>query len=140
LEVIKLKNDNYIFPCAFIYNDTGISVYYPDLDGCVSYGENEKEAFENAKIALSLHLYGMEQDGDCIPEPSELRSLTLEDNHKAVLVDVFMPPFRAKQTNKYIKKTLTIPEWLNIEAERAGVNFSQVLQNGLKEYLHIATL
>jgi hypothetical protein len=37
-----------------------------------------------------------------------------------------------------IKKTLTIPAWLNLEAERAGVNFSQVLQNGLKEYLHIA--
>ena len=135
-----MKKDTYIFPCVFIYNDTGISIYYPDLDGCVSYGENEKDAFENAKVSLSLHLYGMEQDGDIIPNPSELRSLILEENHKAVLVDVFMPPFRAKQANKYVKKTLTIPEWLNIEAERAGVNFSQVLQNGLKEYLHIATL
>ena len=135
-----MKHDTYMFPCVFIYKDTGISVYYPDLDGCVSHGENEKEAFVNAKIALSLHLYGMEQDGDCIPEPSELRSLALDNNHKAVLIDVFMPPFRAKQSNKYIKKTLTIPEWLNIEAEHAGVNFSQVLQNGLKDYLNIAKL
>ena len=135
-----MKNDTYIYPCVFVYGDKHISVFYPDLDGCVSYGENEKEAFENAKIALSLHLYGMEQDNGFIPEPSELRNFALEDNHKAVLIDVFMPPFRAKQANKYIKKTLTIPEWLNIEAERAGVNFSQVLQNGLKEYLHIAAL
>ena len=131
-----MKKDIYIFPCVFIY-ETGISVYFPDLDGCVSYGQDEKDAFDNANEALSLHLFGMEQDGDDIPEPSQLRNIQLQNNQKAVLIEVFMPPFRAKQANKCVKKTLTIPEWLNIEAERAGVNFSQALQNGLKEYLHI---
>jgi predicted RNase H-like HicB family nuclease len=138
LEGLEMKQDTYIFPCIFIYKDTGISIYFPDLDGCVSSGENEKDAFDSAKEALSLHLYGMEQDNDPIPAPSELREVKLSDNQQAVLVEVFMPPFRARQANKYIKKTLTVPEWLNIEAERAGINFSQVLQNGLKEYLHIA--
>ncbi|MCL2081299.1 MAG: type II toxin-antitoxin system HicB family antitoxin [Oscillospiraceae bacterium] len=133
-----MKKDTYIFPCIFKYRGAGISIYFPDLDGCVSHGDSEREAFESAKEALSLHLYGMEQDDDNIPEPSELRNLELRENQKAVLVEVFMPPFRARQANKYVKKTLTIPEWLNIEAERAGVNFSQVLQNGLKDYLHIA--
>ena len=132
-----MKRDTYIFPCIFIYNDTGISIYFPDIDGCVSHGDNENDAFYNAKEALTLHMFGMEQDGDEIPAPSELRSIQLPDNQQAVLIDVFMPPFRAKQANKYVKKTLTIPEWLNLEAERTGVNFSQVLQTGLKEYLQL---
>ena len=79
----------------------------------------------------------MEQDEDVIPLPSELRSIQLLDNQQVVLIEVFMPPFRAKQANKYVKKTLTIPQWLNFEAERAGVNFSQVLQTGLKDYLQM---
>ena len=133
-----MRNDTYIFPCVFIYKSTGISVYFPDLDGCVSHGENENNAFESAKEALSLHLYGMEQDNDDIPVPSELRDIQLQGNQKAALIEVFMSPFRAKQANKYVKKTLTIPEWLNIEAEHAGVNFSQVLQNGLREHLNIS--
>ena len=133
-----MQKDLYIYPCVFIYKDTGISVFFPDLDGCVSSGENEQDAFNNAKEVLCLHLFGMEQDGDDIPEPSELRSLKLSKNHQAALIEVFMPLFRTKQANKYIKKTLTIPAWLNIEAEQAGVNFSQILQNGLKEYLHIS--
>ena len=135
-----MKRDTYIFPCIFIYNDAGISIYFPDIDGCVSHGDNENNAFYNAKEALSLHMFGMEQDGDEIPSPSELRNIQLHDNQQAVLIEVFMPPFRAKQANKYVKKTLTIPEWLNLEAERAGVNFSQVLQTGLKEYLHLTNV
>lgn len=132
-----MQKDTYMFPCIFIYKDKGISVYFPDLDGCVSHGDNEADAYESAKEALSLHLFGMEQDNDSIPNPSELRNIQLQDNQKPVLIEVFMSPFRAKQANKYVKKTLTIPEWLNIEAERQGVNFSQILQNGLKEYLHL---
>jgi hypothetical protein len=48
-----------------------------------------------------------------------------------------MPPVRDRINNKVVKKTLTIPQWLNVEAERQGVNFSMVLQNGLKQYLHL---
>ena len=132
-----MLKDTYIFPCVFIYRESGISVYFPDLDGCISHGENEWDAYKSAGEALSLHLYGMEIDGDCIPEPSELKNLLLEDDQKAVLVEVFMPVLRSKQANKYVKKTLTIPQWLNVEAERQGVNFSLILQNGLKEHLHL---
>ena len=132
-----MKKDTYIFPCVFIYKNTNIDVFFPDLDGCVTSGKDELEAFAHAKDALCLHLYGMEQDNEIIPTPGELRNITLNENHKAVLIEVFMPPFRAKQVNKYVKKTLTIPEWLNLEAEHAGLNFSQILQNGLKEYLSI---
>ncbi len=129
--------DTYIFPCVFVYEDDGISLFFPDLDGCVSFGDTEQKAFFNAKEALTLHLYGMEQDNDIIPEPSMIRDIALDANERSVFIEVFMPPFRAKQANKIIKKTLTIPEWLNFKAEHAGVNFSQILQNGLKEYLKI---
>jgi len=130
--------DNYIFPCVFIYKDDGISVYFPDLDGCVSFGENETAAYQNAKEALTLHLYGMEQDSDPAPVPTPIKEIALEDNEKALFIEVFMPPFRAKQANKIVKKTLTIPEWLNLLAEKHDVNFSQVLQNALKEYLNVS--
>ena len=130
--------DTYIFPCVFIYKESGgIGIYFPDLDGCVSSGESEQEACHNAKEALSLHLYGMEQDNEEIPNPSSIRDLELENDESPVLVEVYMPSFRAKQDNKFVKKTLTIPNWLNVEAERAGVNFSQILQTSLKEHLGI---
>jgi len=129
--------DNYIFPCIFIYEEDGIAILFPDLDGCVSFGESEQQAFYNAKEALTLHLYGMEQDNEPIPEPSLIKNVKLDENEQVVFIEVFMPPFRAKQANKYVKKTLTIPEWLNIIAEKNDVNFSQILQNGLKEYLNL---
>ena len=131
--------DAYIYPCVFIYKDGGgVGVYFPDLDGCTSFGENEQVAYSNAKQALSLHMYGMEQDNDEIPEPSSILDIVTEENQRAVIIEAIMPAFRAKQDNKFVKKTLTIPQWLNIEAERAGVNFSQLLQSSLKERLGIA--
>jgi predicted RNase H-like HicB family nuclease len=130
-----MKKDKYVFPCVFIYETDGISIYFPDLDGCISHGKDESDAFSSAGEALSLHLYGMEQDNEDIPAASELKAIDLEDNEKALLVEVFMPVFRAKQSNKYVKKTLTIPEWMNVEAERQGINFSYILQSALREQL-----
>jgi len=134
-----MRKDTYIYPCVLIYKESGgIGINFPDLDGCVSYGEDEQQACKNAKEALSLHLYGMEQDNDEIPEPSSVRDIEIEQNESIMLVEVYMLAFRAKQDSKFIKKTLTIPHWLNIEAERAGVNFSQILQTSLKAHLGIA--
>jgi len=132
--------DTYIFPCVFIYKDDGISIYFPDLDGCVSFGENEQQAFHNAKEALTLHLYGMEQDNEPIPNASMIKDVALDENEQALFIEAFMPAFRAKQANKFIKKTLTIPEWLNILAEKNDINFSQLLQSALKERLHLAEI
>jgi len=134
-----MLQNTYIYPCVFIYKESGgIGIYFPDLDGCTSYGENEQDAYHNAKEALSLHLYGMEQDNDDIPGPSSIRSVAVEgDNQSVVLIEVYMPTFRAMQDNKFVRKTLTVPNWLNCEAERAGVNFSQILQTALKNHLGI---
>ena len=80
----------------------------------------------------------MEQDGDAIPAPTPVRDLHPEDGAVIAMVEVFMPPVRDRINNRVVKKTLTLPAWLDREAEAAHVNFSMVLQEGLKRYLGLA--
>lgn len=128
--------DTYIFPAVFDYAEDGISIEFPDLPGCLPCADNVDEAVKNAKEALMLHLYGMEEDNEEIPEPTPINKIHLEPNQAIVLTDVFMPPFRERQKTRYVKKTLSIPSWLNAEAEHYGINFSAVLQEALKQRLH----
>ncbi len=125
----------YAYPAFFYYDDDGISIEFPDLPGCLPCAETTEEAFRNAKEALGLHLYGMEQDGDPIPAPTPVHDLRPEEGGIVTIVDVFMPSIRDRINNRMVKKTLTIPAWLNREAEAAHVNFSQILQDSLKSYL-----
>lgn len=127
--------NNYAFPAFFYYDDDGISIEFPDLPGCLPCAQTSEEAFRNAKEALGLHLFGMEQDGDPIPEPTPVRELRPEEGAVIAMVEVFMPAVRDRINNRVVKKTLTLPAWLNREAEAANVNFSLVLQESLKKYL-----
>lgn len=131
------KKDYYRYFALFTFTDDGISITFPDLSGCVSFGSDEDEAMQNAKAVLMLHLYGMEEDEEDIPQPSSIKDIKVEKGEYSALIEVYMPPFRAKQASRFVKKTLSIPYWLNIEAEHRGINFSQTLQNALKEQLHI---
>ena len=127
----------YSFPAVLYYDEDGISIEFPDLPGCLPCAGTTEDAIKNAREALGLHLWSMEKDSDEIPDPTDITKLTLEEKSIPLLVDVFMPPVRERLNNRYVKKTLSIPAWLNAEAEKHGVNFSQILQNGLKNYLHI---
>lgn len=129
--------DEYVFPAIFYYDEDGISIEFPDLPGCMPCAQSTEEAVKNAKEALGVHLYGMEKDNDDIPEPTDVKDIEVEEGGVLMLVDVYMPVVRDRINNKYVKKTLTLPYWLNAEAERNGVNFSGVLQEALKKYLHI---
>ena len=129
--------DTYIYPAILNFADDGISIEFPDLPGCLPCAHTAEEAVRNAKEALGLHLWGMEKDNDLIPDPTDVTKLKVGENEIPMLVEVFMQPVRDRLNNKFVKKTLTIPQWLNAEAEHAGVNFSQILQNGLKEYLRL---
>lgn len=126
----------YAYPAFLYFDDDGISIEFPDLPGCLPCAHSTEEAFQNAKEALGLHLYGMEQDGDPIPAPTPVKDLKAEDGAILTMVDVFMPSVRDRVNNRVVKKTLTIPAWLNRAAEEAGVNFSQLLQDSLKQYLN----
>lgn len=130
--------DTYIFPAIFDSAEDGISIEFPDLPGCLPCADSLDEAVLNAKDALMLHLFGMEQDNEEIPQPTSIENIHLEKNQAIILVDVFMPPFREKQRTKFVKKTLSIPSWLNAEAEHCGINFSATLQKALMNELHIS--
>jgi predicted RNase H-like HicB family nuclease len=129
--------DTYIFPAVFEICDNGVSILFPDLEGCLPCAETVESAIKNAKEALKLHLYGMEEDNEEIPEPTPFSKIQLHENQTIVLIDVYMPPFREKQHKKFVKKTLSIPSWINAQAEYAGINFSQTLQEALLEKLNI---
>lgn len=136
------KPDFYRYNAIFTYESDGVHIVFPDLPGCVTFGIDEEEAIRMAAEALSLHIYAMECDGDDIPKPSSVKSLTetetLESNETFFLVEAFMPPFREKQSDRLVEKTVLIPYWLNVEAKRRGINLSHTLQTAVKRQLHIA--
>jgi predicted RNase H-like HicB family nuclease len=116
---------------------TGYSVYFPDLPGCITVGRDIEETHKMAREALGLHLFGIEKSGEAIPKPTFPPYDDVDKSAFIVPVEVFPEMVKDKSENKAVKKTLTIPSWLNEQAETAGVNFSQLLQSTLKEYLHI---
>ena len=134
--------DFYRYAAIFSYEEDGVHVVFPDLPGCITFGADEDEAVRMAREALALHIYGMEQDGDEIPQPSSLRMLAeqedLQENEVFMLVEAFMPTFRERESKRFVKKTLSIPYWMNAEAERIGLNFSQTLQNAIAQKLSLA--
>lgn len=129
--------DNYRYVAVLEYGNEEIGVYFPDLDGCITGGEDVDDALKNASDVLKLHIYGMEQDKEKIPEPTSITNLELSKNEIPVLVDIYMKPFREKMDEKFIKKTLSIPNWMNTLAEENGINFSKTLQNALIKELNI---
>lgn len=132
------KPDRYVYPAVLTYEDGfEIAVTFPDFDGCATSGEDEKEACKMADEALGLHIWGMEQDGDELPEPSKISDLKLERNQCVIMVDVFMPSVRNAMENRSVNRTVTLPAWLNSLGVKNNVNFSLLLQNALKSELNI---
>ena len=122
---------------VFEPSETGFGVYFPDLPGCVTVGSDIQEAKAMAEEALGLHLWGMEKDNEDIPQATNPPFDDLEDNAFVMPITIYMSLVKNEMESKAIKKTLTIPYWLNELAEEKQVNFSQLLQTALKEYLKI---
>lgn len=130
--------DIYIYAAVFEpCNEGGYSVYFPDLPGCITEGNDLREAMNMAKEALELHLWGMEDDNEPIPVPSAPEEIEVEKTCFTVPIEADMPLIRNEMANKAVKKTLTIPYWMNKIAESKKINFSQILQVALKEKLGI---
>lgn len=129
--------DIYIYPAIFDYEEDGISISFPDLPGCFSSGDNDEDAVRSAKEALSLHIYSMEEDKDIIPNPTPFSKIKVEKNQIVVPIEVWMPYHRSQIKTVYVKKTLTIPNWLDSLAKLNNINFSQVLQEALKAKLNL---
>lgn len=122
----------YAYPAFFYFDEDGISIEFPDLPGCLPCAHSQEEAFRNAKEALGLHLYGMEQDCDTIPDPTPVSQLHPDEGGVIVMVDVFMPAVRDRLNNRSVNRTVTLPAWLNAAALEKNINFSQLLQEALK--------
>lgn len=129
--------DIYVYPSIFTFDDDGISVEFPDLPGCLTCGCTTEEAINRAKEAMGLHLYGIEVDNEEIPSPRDIKTIKCENNQVLMLIEIYMPIYRDAINNQSVKKTLTIPRWLNNLAEQNNINFSQLLQSAIKEVLQI---
>ena len=128
----------YIYPAVFTKDGDFYIVKFPDIEGCYTQGETLSEAVEMAEDALCLMLYDYEEEGKKIPEPSDIKKIKVSSNDDFVsLVSSDTLEYRKFYDNKAVKKTLTIPSWLNTMSEKEGINFSAVLQNALKKELHI---
>ncbi len=127
----------YVYPAVFTPEDGGYAVNFPDFESCYTDGDNLEDALEMAADVLCLTLYDMEERGETIPEPTPIKDVKVTGDEFVSLVNCDTVEYRKFFDNKAVKKTLTIPNWLNTIAERKGVNFSLVLQNALKQELNI---
>lgn len=128
----------YAYPAIFTSEEDGTySIDFPDLEGCYTCGDSIEDGLEMAEDALALVLYGYEKDGREIPAPSAPSALTLSGNEFVNYVACDTMAYRKMYNNKAVKKTLTIPEWLNEAASAMGLNFSQVLQEALLQKMQI---
>ncbi|MDO8588049.1 MAG: type II toxin-antitoxin system HicB family antitoxin [Armatimonadota bacterium] len=133
-----MDRSTYTFPAVFSYADDGITITFPDLPGCISEAESDDEAIKNATEVLELWLASNELDGSPIPESTHLLDVKTERDERAVLVVADMIRARREIRPRHVRKNLTIPEWLDKRASEAGINFSQVLQEALKDRLGAA--
>ena len=129
----------YVYPAVFTPEAGGFSVHFPDVENCFTEGDDLAEALEMAEDALCMMLYDAEEQGRAISAPSPLAALQsqLEPGEFVSLVACDTITYRRLHDNRAVKKTLSIPSWLNDMAERAGINFSGTLQEALKQQLHI---
>ena len=126
----------YVYPAVFTKEENGVfSIAFPDVEGCFTQGKNMADGIEMAEDALCLMLYDMEERGAEIPAASDIKAITCGKDEFVTLISCDTLEYRMFYDNKSDKKTLTVPHWLNIMAERRGVNFSAVLQKALKEEL-----
>lgn len=125
----------YTYPAIFTpTGDGGFDVQVPDLPGCRTCGDDLADALLMAEDAVEMWLWDAENKSEVIPAATELPRVGAPQFANYVIADT--DEYRRNHDNRAVKKTLTIPSWLNAQAEAAGVNFSAVLQDALKERLN----
>lgn len=126
----------YIYPVVVERAESNLSMYFPDFPGTAVTAIELTEGLSRAKELLAFRALELEEAGQQLPRPSEPDEIELEDpSDRIVFVEVYMPPFRDVAENKAVTKNCTLPKWLRDAADEAGLNFSQILQSGLKDAL-----
>lgn len=124
-----------IYPAIFHHEENAYWAEFPDLVGCQTFGDTIEEALDGAREALEAYAISLIESKEPLPQASEADTLTAESGCFVSLVDIDLSAYFKK--NKAVKKTLTIPEWLNEAAVEKGINFSAVLQDALMAKLQI---
>lgn len=126
------------YPVVMTQGKEFIVVFVPDFN-INTQGKDITDAIEMARDAIGLMGIDMQDDGEALPEASNLADIQAKAPSGSIvsLVDVDFSEYRRKNDMRTVKKNCTIPSWLNFEAEKAGVNFSAVLQAALKSELNI---
>ena len=120
------------YPAIFHKADeNGFWITFPDIPECMTQGDDMQQAYEMAVDALGLAIVSREEENQEIPTPSEPYKITTATDEFCVIIEFDMLAYKKRTNSKAVKKTLTIPEWLNEEASALGINFSQVLQEAL---------
>lgn len=128
----------YAYPAVFTpEKDGGYSVYFPDIAGCYTQGDNMADAIFMAEDALELMLYEYEEGNKEMPKASDLQKIKSNEGEIVSYVSADTLKYRKRFNNKAVKKTLSIPEWMNEAAMRENINFSQVLQDALVQRLNL---
>ena len=125
-----------VYPIVIVKDKDYYVVSIPDFE-TGTQGETLAEAISMSRDAIGMCGCYMEDDGKELPTPSNVSEMRVKDGELVTLVDVDFTEYRRKNELKVVKKNCTIPSWLCYEAEKANINFSQVLQVALKEELHI---
>lgn len=113
----------------------GFWISFPDFPECLTEGDDMTAAYEMAVDALGLALTSREDANEILPDPSDPTIIPAEKDSFLVVIEFDMLAYKKRTNPRAVKKTLSIPEWLNEEATAIGVNFSQVLQEALMQKL-----
>ena len=124
------------YPAIFHREGDGFWVTFPDFPECFTEGDNMELAYEMAVEALGLAITSRKAEKQKIPIASQADTITIDEGI-LVVVEFDMLEYCKKHNSKAVKKTLSIPEWLNEEAMAMGLNFSQVLQEALMMKLKV---
>lgn len=128
-----------IYPACFYPEENGqYSVVFPDLNDSATYGNDLEDAIYMATDMLGLLLLDYIEDKAELPKVSNIKDIKLEnENGFTSLVTIDLAEYEYQCGNRAVKKTLTIPAWMNKVAEKEGFNFSAILQDGIKKKLDI---
>ena len=124
------------YPVVLTKGKNHIVVYIPDFN-VNTQGKDYAEAIEMARDAIGIMGIDMEDDGETIPAPSDLSSVKTDASDIVTLVDVDFAEYRRQNDMRTVRRNVTLPSWLNFEAEKSGINVSAVLQRALKAELRI---
>ena len=122
----------YVSPALFAKEDESIIVTFPDLEDTFTDGTTMQEAFENAEDVLNLMLWNREEEKDDIPMPSSPEQITVPQGATLAMIKADTLAYRKLHDTKTIRRSITIPSWLDTLARERNINFSQLMQNAIR--------